>query len=61
MILEVLIGKPPARKGELMVNQYGDERSQQIYSIIDKSRVDAIAIQRTKFNGLCREYYFSDF
>ncbi len=31
--------KATGRTGQLMVNQYGDERSQQIYSIIDKSRV----------------------
>jgi uncharacterized protein (DUF58 family) len=39
--------KATGRKGELMVNQYGDERSQQIYSVIDKSRV-----MRLPFNGL---------
>ncbi|HYE55193.1 MAG TPA: DUF58 domain-containing protein [Chitinophagaceae bacterium] len=31
--------KATARKGELMVNTYTDERSQQIYCIIDKGRV----------------------
>mgnify|MGYP006292236493 FL=1 len=31
--------KATARKGSLMVNQYQDEKSQQIYSIIDKGRV----------------------
>ena len=30
--------KATSRKGELMVNQYQDERSQQVYLIIDKSR-----------------------
>lgn len=30
--------KSTARKGELMVNKYIDERSQQVYCIIDKSR-----------------------
>jgi len=30
--------KATGRKSELMVNQYGDERSQQIYFLIDKSR-----------------------
>jgi len=30
--------KASGRKGELMANQYEDERSQQIYTIIDKSR-----------------------
>jgi len=30
--------KATSRKGELMVNQYQDERSQSIYSIVDKSR-----------------------
>jgi len=31
--------KATSRKAELMVNQYQDERSQSIYSILDKSRV----------------------
>lgn len=31
--------KATARKGDLMVNQYQDERSQQVYSVIDKGRV----------------------
>ncbi|MBO3699480.1 DUF58 domain-containing protein [Roseivirga sp. E12] len=31
--------KATARKGRLMVNQYQDERSQQVYSVIDKGRV----------------------
>ncbi|MFM8914247.1 MAG: DUF58 domain-containing protein [Flammeovirgaceae bacterium] len=31
--------KATARKSRLMVNQYQDERSQQVYSLIDKSRV----------------------
>lgn len=31
--------KATARKASLMVNQYEDERSQQVYSIIDKGRV----------------------
>lgn len=31
--------KATARKTDLMVNQYQDERSQQVYSIIDKGRV----------------------
>lgn len=39
--------KATGRKGELMVNQYGDERSQQVYSIIDRSR-----IMRLPFNDL---------
>lgn len=30
--------KSSARKGDLMVNKYSDERSQQVYCIIDKSR-----------------------
>ncbi len=30
--------KATSRKGDLMVNQYEDERSQQIYCVIDKSR-----------------------
>lgn len=31
--------KATARKGQLMVNNYQDEKSQQVYSLIDKSRV----------------------
>lgn len=31
--------KASARKGELMVNHYTDEKSQQVYSIIDKGRL----------------------
>ncbi len=31
--------KATARKGELMVNNYQDEKSQQVFSLIDKSRV----------------------
>lgn len=31
--------KATGRRGKLMVNQYEDERSQQIYSVIDQSRV----------------------
>jgi uncharacterized protein (DUF58 family) len=39
--------KATGRRGELMVNQYEDERSQQVYSIIDKSRSMIMP-----FNGL---------
>ncbi len=39
--------KASSRRGTLMVNQYEDERAQQIYCIIDKSRV-----MRMPFNGL---------
>jgi uncharacterized protein (DUF58 family) len=39
--------KATARKSRLMVNQYQDERSQQVYSIIDKSRV-----MQMPFNGM---------
>ena len=39
--------KATARKSRLMVNQYQDERSQQIYSLIDKGRV-----MQMPFNGL---------
>lgn len=39
--------KATSRKHELMVNQYQDEKSQQVYCIIDKSRV-----MRMAFNGL---------
>jgi uncharacterized protein (DUF58 family) len=39
--------KATGRKGELMVNQFGDEKSQQVYSIIDRSRVMMLP-----FNGM---------
>lgn len=39
--------KATGRKAELMVNQYEDERSQQVYSLIDKSRA-----MRMPFKGL---------
>jgi uncharacterized protein (DUF58 family) len=39
--------KATSRKHELMVNQYQDEKSQQVYCIIDKSRV-----MRMAFDGL---------
>lgn len=39
--------KATGRRGELMVNQYEDERAQQIYCIIDKSRS-----MRMPFDGL---------
>lgn len=39
--------KATSRRSELMVNQYEDERAQQVYSIIDKSRS-----MRMPFNGL---------
>ena len=39
--------KATSRKGELMVNQYQDERSQSVYSIIDKSRT-----MKMPFNGM---------
>ncbi|MFY0594191.1 DUF58 domain-containing protein [Roseivirga sp.] len=39
--------KATARKNELMVNQYQDERSQQVYSVIDKGRV-----MKMPFEGL---------
>jgi uncharacterized protein (DUF58 family) len=39
--------KATGRRSQLMVNQYEDERSQQVYSIIDKSRA-----MHMPFNGL---------
>ncbi len=39
--------KASGRRGVLMVNQYEDERAQQIYCVIDKSRV-----MHSPFNGL---------
>jgi uncharacterized protein (DUF58 family) len=43
----VINWKASARKNQLMVNQYQDERSQQVYSLIDKGRV-----MQMPFNGL---------
>jgi len=45
--LRTINWKATSRKGELMVNQYQDERAQQVYCIIDKSRS-----MRTPFDGL---------
>jgi uncharacterized protein (DUF58 family) len=39
--------KASSRRGAMMVNQYEDERSQQVYCVIDKSRV-----MRMPFSGL---------
>ncbi|MBS1491504.1 MAG: DUF58 domain-containing protein [Bacteroidetes bacterium] len=39
--------KATARKSKLMVNQYQDEKSQQVYSLIDKGRV-----MQMPFNGM---------
>lgn len=39
--------KASSRRAQIMVNQYEDERSQQVYCIIDRSR-----IMRMPFNGL---------
>lgn len=39
--------KATARRGELMVNKYQDERSQQVYSLIDKGR-----LMHMPFDGL---------
>jgi uncharacterized protein (DUF58 family) len=39
--------KATARKGQLMVNNYTDEKSQQVYCVIDKSRV-----MKMPFEGL---------
>lgn len=39
--------KATARKGQLMVNNYADEKSQQVYCFIDKSRA-----MKMPFNGL---------
>jgi uncharacterized protein (DUF58 family) len=39
--------KATARKGQLMINSYTDERSQQLYCVIDKSR-----IMKMPFDGL---------
>lgn len=45
--LRTINWKATGRRNQLMVNQYEDERAQQIYSIIDKSRV-----MHMPFNGL---------
>jgi uncharacterized protein (DUF58 family) len=38
--------KATSRKNELMVNQYEDEKAQQVYSVIDKSRVMLMPFER---------------
>jgi len=45
--LRTINWKATGRRNHLMVNQYEDERAQQIYSVIDKSRV-----MHMPFNGL---------
>jgi uncharacterized protein (DUF58 family) len=45
--IRVINWKATARRRHLMVNQFQDERSQQVYSLIDKSRV-----MQMPFNGL---------
>ncbi len=45
--IRTLNWKASARKARLMVNQYQDERSQQVYSLIDKGR-----LMQMPFNGL---------
>ena len=45
--IRVINWKASARKGELMVNNYQDERSQQVYCIIDKGR-----LMKMPFDGL---------
>lgn len=45
--LRTINWKATARKSRLMVNQFQDERSQQVYSLIDKSRV-----MQMPFNGM---------
>ena len=45
--LRTINWKATAKKGVLMVNQYQDEKSQPIYSVIDKGRV-----MKMPFNGL---------
>lgn len=45
--LRTINWKATSRKGELMVNQYQDEKAQQVYCIIDKSRA-----MRSPFEGL---------
>ena len=47
MITEASTGRLPVRHHSLMVNQYEDERAQQVYCLIDKSRV-----MKMPFNGL---------
>ena len=47
MILENINWKATAKRNQMMVNQYQDEKSQPIYSVIDKGRV-----MKMPFNGL---------
>ena len=44
--------KASSRTNKLMVNNYQDERSQQIYAVINKSRVMRMPFKRIEFDGL---------
>ena len=46
--------KATARRNELMVNQYQDEREQQVYAIIDKSRSMRMPFNQLTIAGLLR-------
>jgi uncharacterized protein (DUF58 family) len=54
--IRTLNWKASGRRANLMVNQYEDERSQQVYCILDKSRV-----MRLPFNELTLLCYLGDF
>ena len=45
--------KATARKGSLMVNNYTDEKSQQVYCIIDKGRLMKMPFGGLNLTGLC--------
>lgn len=44
--IRTLNWKATAKRGELMVNQYQDQRSQSLYSVIDRSRVMKMPFQQ---------------
>jgi hypothetical protein len=49
MILEPLTGKQQLRKSSVMVNQYQDEKSQRVYSIIDMGRTMKMPFNEMSF------------
>ena len=53
--IRTLNWKASARKGGLMVNNFMDERSQQVYCIIDKGRLMKMPFEGMTLVGLCNQ------
>ena len=49
--------KATARKSQLMVNSYTDEKSQQMYCVMDKSRVMKMPFNGPEPAGLCHQCF----